>query len=293
MLPSPALLCCWLFFADLTEIGREQFCAKFHKDSLRDMAYCALRDRVVTCGETCIKIVDMKDWKVRACSSKLLLPRAYAHMSSCGSFGTCQELDSEVLADKDSGRLDRIAWTADGNLISVSTKLGFLHIFSVLPRYAPIFQGLTHHRAFDSEQKHALCAHVSLFASFTSPRFSALCCAHSPFAVCTFSCVRCCSTLSAGLSDPLPSSFSFLSSGFSSSSSSSSARGSSYGGSGGPSGLSLLLSTMLVRPLSAMSFVLAGQLVLLLLLLAASFAFDVPVALILRVLFAPDSLPEL
>ncbi len=30
----------------MAEIGREQFCARFHKDSLRDIAYCPLRNKV-------------------------------------------------------------------------------------------------------------------------------------------------------------------------------------------------------------------------------------------------------
>lgn len=71
----------------MAEIGREQFCARFHYDALRDIAYCPSRHKVAlpfeggwpfltttiaavaplqvaTCGDTCIKVVDMKDWKV-------------------------------------------------------------------------------------------------------------------------------------------------------------------------------------------------------------------------------------
>ena len=52
-------------YTDLTEIGREQFCARYHKDTLRDIAYCPSRRNIATCGNQFVKIIDMKDWKVK------------------------------------------------------------------------------------------------------------------------------------------------------------------------------------------------------------------------------------
>eukprot|EP00455_Lapot_gusevi_P056735 TRINITY_DN9506_c0_g2_i6.p1 TRINITY_DN9506_c0_g2~~TRINITY_DN9506_c0_g2_i6.p1 ORF type:complete len:408 (-),score=35.91 TRINITY_DN9506_c0_g2_i6:29-1252(-) len=95
----------------LTEIGREQFCAKFHKDNLRDIAYCPTRHKVATCGDNCIKIVDMQEWK---------------------------ELQSEIL-EKDVGNVDRVSWSADGSILSVSTKNGYLLNYVLEPSVIDTF----------------------------------------------------------------------------------------------------------------------------------------------------------
>eukprot|EP00753_Platysulcus_tardus_P015313 PLAT4961.1.p1 GENE.PLAT4961.1~~PLAT4961.1.p1 ORF type:complete len:517 (-),score=173.66 PLAT4961.1:54-1385(-) len=85
----------------MDEIGREQFCSKLHKDSLRDVVFHARSQRVATCGDKVVKIVDMADWR---------------------------EVSSHTL-DKDAGPLDRLHWTADGCLLSVSTRSGCLYNF--------------------------------------------------------------------------------------------------------------------------------------------------------------------
>ena len=92
----------------LDEIGREQFCARFHKDSLRDLAYDPIKHKVATAGEHHIKIVDMKDW---------------------------QELASEEISDGKghtiSGTIDKIHWTKDGNYLTVSARNGGLYVYAV------------------------------------------------------------------------------------------------------------------------------------------------------------------
>jgi WD repeat-containing protein 19 len=87
----------------LHEIGREQFCAKFHDDQLRDLTHCPATQRVATCGDNCIKLIDMADWK---------------------------EITTEIF-DKEAGQLDRLAWSSDGQILSVSTKNGCLYNFTV------------------------------------------------------------------------------------------------------------------------------------------------------------------
>lgn len=91
----------------LEEVGREQFCARFHRDSLRDIAYCEERHKVATAGENQIKIVDMVDW---------------------------QELDSSDISDSrghPSGPLDKLSWTKDGNYVCVSSRNGGLYVYAV------------------------------------------------------------------------------------------------------------------------------------------------------------------
>lgn len=87
----------------MSEIGREQFCARFHKDNLRDIAYCPLKGAVATCGDNCIKLVGMKDWK---------------------------DYETEDI-DKSNGPLEKLVWTDDGNCVSVSTRNGSLLVYAV------------------------------------------------------------------------------------------------------------------------------------------------------------------
>lgn len=89
----------------LSEIGREQFCARFFKDALRDLAYCPLRHKVATCGDNCIKIIDMLDWKDKV----------------------AEELD------RSAGQVDKVTWSHDGNCLSVTTRNGYLYIYGLEP----------------------------------------------------------------------------------------------------------------------------------------------------------------
>lgn len=44
--------------------GREQYCAKFHTGELRGIAHCAATHKLATCGDGCVKLIDMRDWRV-------------------------------------------------------------------------------------------------------------------------------------------------------------------------------------------------------------------------------------
>ncbi|KAI9913122.1 hypothetical protein PsorP6_005978 [Peronosclerospora sorghi] len=47
----------------INEIGQEQYCAKFHDNSLREIVFNEANGIVATCGDNCIKVVSMSDWK--------------------------------------------------------------------------------------------------------------------------------------------------------------------------------------------------------------------------------------
>ena len=86
------------------EIGREQFCAKYHRDILKDQCYSAVRSVLATCGDNnVLKIVDMSTWK---------------------------EVHSEVV-DKEYGQLESISWSPDGGILTVTTRTGVLLMYSL------------------------------------------------------------------------------------------------------------------------------------------------------------------
>mmetsp|Transcript_83520 Transcript_83520/g.235548 ORF Transcript_83520/g.235548 Transcript_83520/m.235548 type:complete len:410 (-) Transcript_83520:127-1356(-) len=85
------------------EIGREQYCAKFHDDQLRDIAHCPVTNRVACCGDKCVKLIDMDDWK---------------------------EISAHVL-EKEASTLDSLAWADDGKILSVSSRSGCLYTFVI------------------------------------------------------------------------------------------------------------------------------------------------------------------
>ena len=94
----------------IDEIGEELFSGKFHKGQLRDIAVCPVLNRAATCGDGCIRIVDMKNWK---------------------------ELKSEAVhLDREHGNLDKMEWTEDGQILTVGTRNG--RIYNFLARMAAI-----------------------------------------------------------------------------------------------------------------------------------------------------------
>ena len=46
------------------EIGREQLCAKFYMEELRNVAYCPDTNMLASCGDSLVKLIDMTDWQV-------------------------------------------------------------------------------------------------------------------------------------------------------------------------------------------------------------------------------------
>jgi WD repeat-containing protein 19 len=88
---------------NIEEIGREQFCARFHKETLRDMAYSAVRHEAATCSEHCIKLVNIADWKERCVYD----------------------------VEKSAGPLEKLEWSPDGRCLCASSKTGTLLVFEV------------------------------------------------------------------------------------------------------------------------------------------------------------------
>ncbi|EQC37704.1 hypothetical protein SDRG_04732 [Saprolegnia diclina VS20] len=98
----------------LNEIGQEQYCAKFHDDHLHAICYNETNGMVATCGDTCIKVVRMADWK---------------------------EIAVEDL-DRDATQFDDLNWTCDGRVLSVSCHNGWLHHFKLVHMEQSLHQAL-------------------------------------------------------------------------------------------------------------------------------------------------------
>uniref|UniRef100_A0A8D2J6D3 WD repeat-containing protein 19 n=1 Tax=Varanus komodoensis TaxID=61221 RepID=A0A8D2J6D3_VARKO len=84
------------------EIGHEIFQASDHKDNLTSIAISESLNKAASCGDNCIKIHDLSD-----------LNEMYAILN---------------LEDENKG-LDQLSWTDDGQLLAVSTKRGYIHVF--------------------------------------------------------------------------------------------------------------------------------------------------------------------
>eukprot|EP00475_Leptophrys_vorax_P037353 TRINITY_DN64238_c0_g2_i1.p1 TRINITY_DN64238_c0_g2~~TRINITY_DN64238_c0_g2_i1.p1 ORF type:complete len:507 (-),score=116.28 TRINITY_DN64238_c0_g2_i1:689-2209(-) len=88
---------------NLSEIGREQFCAKFHADNLKALSYCPVRQKVATIGESSVKIIDMLDWKE----------------------------NQEYQLEKFDGKLESVEWSKKGKLLSVGSRNGTVYTMEV------------------------------------------------------------------------------------------------------------------------------------------------------------------
>ena len=141
----------------MDEIGREQFCARFHgagtsgtahaassgsassgssrdvssssSGGLCDIAYSGLRHKVATAGESCLKIVDMKDWREMHVEEIDTVNSPAASLSATlGAAGKGHHHHHHHLSP---GPLDKLVWTPDGQYISVSTRNGCLFIYAL------------------------------------------------------------------------------------------------------------------------------------------------------------------
>ena len=118
----------------LDEIGREQFCARFHRDCLRDLAYTSSQGmhRVATAGDNLVKVVDLRDWKevlsveIEASSATAAGARTAAGVGASGGSGS-----GSGGGHHGAGPLDKLCWTPDGNYLSVSTRSGCLYVYAV------------------------------------------------------------------------------------------------------------------------------------------------------------------
>jgi hypothetical protein len=138
----------------LNEIGQEQYCAKFHEHSLREIVYNEVNGTVATCGDNCIKVVRMSDWKEIAVE---YLDSDAVHSSGGGAGGiglssaatppgsgpssvssSASLLPTDAAATASSGlspallNFEDLQWTTDGRILSVSSHNGCLHNFMIL-----------------------------------------------------------------------------------------------------------------------------------------------------------------
>jgi WD40 repeat protein len=143
----------------LNEIGQEQYCAKFHEHSLREIAFNEENGTVATCGDNCIKVVRMSDWKEIAV--EYLEPEAATTSSGSGTTPTAsstagQPSTASITAtsmlhpsiDSSAAQVgvtalsfEDLQWTSDGRILSVSCHNGCLHNFMILSSTlrAPLF----------------------------------------------------------------------------------------------------------------------------------------------------------
>ncbi|CAM9381731.1 unnamed protein product [Chrysoparadoxa australica] len=98
------------------EIGREQYCAKFHENDLRDIALCNASKKLATCGDNCVKLIDMEDWKCWGANS-IRAP-------------DLQEIKTFPV-EKEGRLLHRLGWSENGHLLSVSSSNGSIYTFVV------------------------------------------------------------------------------------------------------------------------------------------------------------------
>ncbi|TDH66199.1 uncharacterized protein CCR75_006194 [Bremia lactucae] len=121
----------------LKHIGQEQYCVKFHEQSLREIVYNEANEVVATCGDNCIKVVRMSDWKEIAVEyldsdasalTSNIVPSSMSSSSALGdpsSSGTCpMQVPSMTFED--------LEWTRDGRILSISSQNGCLHNFIIL-----------------------------------------------------------------------------------------------------------------------------------------------------------------
>lgn len=102
----------------LNEIGREQYCARFHSEELLDLAHCKTTQKLATCGDNgVLKLIDMRDWR------------------SWGADGIrapdLQELQVHQVEEGGADRISTIKWASDGSLLSAGSTSGALYTYVV------------------------------------------------------------------------------------------------------------------------------------------------------------------
>ncbi|XP_073252735.1 WD repeat-containing protein 19-like [Porites lutea] len=86
----------------IKEIGQELYQTRDHKDELTGVAMSLELNKAASCGDNCVKIHDLVEMK---------------------------EIYAIITLEDAGGRLDKISWTDDGQLLAVSTQLGAIHIY--------------------------------------------------------------------------------------------------------------------------------------------------------------------
>ncbi|TYZ59992.1 hypothetical protein PybrP1_002167 [[Pythium] brassicae (nom. inval.)] len=123
----------------LNEIGQEQYCAKFHEHSLREIVYNEANGTVATCGDNCIKVVRMSDWKEIAVEYLESDPPSSSGSAAGGGGAAVGDSSSSGGGGGGGGSVPSLAlsfadlqWTSDGRILSVSCDTGCLHNFMIL-----------------------------------------------------------------------------------------------------------------------------------------------------------------
>ncbi|XP_046853283.1 WD repeat-containing protein 19-like [Xenia sp. Carnegie-2017] len=89
----------------LKEIGQELFQTRDHKDVLTDIDISLELNKVASCGDNSVKIHDLTEMK---------------------------DIYSIITIEDAGGPLDKMKWTADGQLLAVSTVKGAIHVYLTL-----------------------------------------------------------------------------------------------------------------------------------------------------------------
>ncbi|CAK9101199.1 WD repeat-containing protein 19 (Intraflagellar transport 144 homolog) [Durusdinium trenchii] len=88
---------------DVNDLGKELFSERLHRTSLTDLVVSPSLERVASCGDSTVHIVDTSTWK---------------------------KVKSDSLSlENDEGQLASMSWTEDGQILSVGTRTGRLYSF--------------------------------------------------------------------------------------------------------------------------------------------------------------------
>ncbi|KAI9919178.1 hypothetical protein PsorP6_011838 [Peronosclerospora sorghi] len=127
----------------INEIGQEQYCAKFHDTSLREIVFNEANGIVATCGDNCIKVVRMSDWKEIAVEyldgNSTAFSTAASASGPAGSLSFSSPSDAfgsnsttgAVHATSVSLSYETLQWTPHGQILSVSSRNGCLYNFMI------------------------------------------------------------------------------------------------------------------------------------------------------------------
>eukprot|EP00667_Euglena_gracilis_P000484 EG_transcript_484 len=90
----------------LKEIGQEVNSIRFHRDNLADVTFSPSLQKGASIGDNCIKVFDMSE---------------LSKMS--------EQRSEKVELDNEFGTLSRLDWTEDGQILTVSSKQGYVYAF--------------------------------------------------------------------------------------------------------------------------------------------------------------------
>ncbi|KAI9919057.1 hypothetical protein PsorP6_011989 [Peronosclerospora sorghi] len=125
----------------INEIGREQYCAKFHDNSMREIVFNEANGFVATCGDNYIKVVRMSDWKEIAVEyldgNSTAFSNAASTSGPAGSLSFSSPSDSfgsnstTGAVHATSVSYENLQWTPHGQILIVSLRNGCLYNFMI------------------------------------------------------------------------------------------------------------------------------------------------------------------